>query len=60
MSHASVVEYAVFNYPKGLEQYRFIRIEYYNEEDVYAFREEHLWVPNKTDLNKLEEALNGE
>ena len=50
----SVVEYAVFNYPKGLEEYRFYRIEL----NPHGY-ESHIWLHPSVDKQRLEALLNG-
>ena len=51
----SVVEYAVQNYPRGLEEYRFCRIEL----QPHGF-ESHIWLHPNVNKGKLERLLNNE
>ena len=51
----SVIEYGVFNYPKGLEEYKFCRIEL----NPHGF-ESHIWLHPSISKGKLERLLNGE
>ena len=50
----SVVEYAVFKYPPGLEKYSFCRIEL--QPGGY---ESHIWLHPSVDKQRLEALLNG-
>ncbi len=51
--YISVIEYGVQNYPhkdmahddKGMGGWHFMRIEYWDTEEPYAFLEHHLWTP---------------
>ncbi len=51
--HISVVEYGVRNYPHpdmahdedGMGGWHFMRIEYWDTEEPYAFLEHHVWMP---------------
>ena len=51
----SVVEYAVFNYPKGFEKYSFCRIEL--QPGGY---ESPIWLHPDVNKQRLEALLNGE
>jgi len=51
----SIIEYAVFNYPKGLEEYSFCRIEL----QPYG-NESHIWLHPNVSKGKLERLLNNE
>ena len=51
--YVSVIEYGVFNYPHkdmahgedGMGGWHFMRIEYHDPEEPYAFLEHHVWMP---------------
>ena len=51
----SVVEYVTYYYPKGLEDYKFCRIEL--RPGGY---ESHIWLHPGVDKQRLEALLNGE
>ena len=51
----SVIEYAIQVYPKGLEDYKFCRIE------LHPFGyESHIWLHPNVNKQRLEALLNGE
>ena len=54
-AYYSIVEYAVQNYPKGLEEYSFCRIEL----QPYGY-ESHIWLHPSISKDKLEDLLNNE
>lgn len=59
--YISVVEYGVFNYPDDTmrdEGWRFMRIEYQNEDQSYAFLEHHVWMPPTVGSCELEDFMN--
>ena len=51
----SIIEYAVYTYPKGLEKYSFCRIEL--QPGGY---ESHIWLHPSIDKQRLDALLNGE
>lgn len=53
----SLVEYGIFKYPKGLEQWRLYRIEYggSNENCVY---EGEIWLPSEMPPDEIENLIN--
>jgi hypothetical protein len=53
----STVEQGVFNYPQGMEGWRFYRLEYLGEEH-YALAESGIWMPPDVNPIDLEQALN--
>jgi len=63
--YVSVVEYGVQSYPSDeMEGWRFMRIEYWEDDAPYAFLEHHVWMPPKIgsyELEKfMEQSLGGE
>lgn len=64
--YVSVVEYAVFNYPHpgmahdpdtGMGGWHYMRIEYHDDEEPYAFDEHHVWMPPSVNSAVLEDWL---
>jgi len=61
--YISVVEYSVFNYPhpdmeadeRGWGGWRFMRIEYRDTEEPYAFTEHAVWMPPDVSSAVLED-----
>ena len=51
------VENAVFNYPEGLEGWRFYRIEYGGHAES-CLMESHIWLPPTYNAYDLEDDLN--
>ena len=51
----SIIEYAVQKYPKGLEKYKFVRIEL----QPFGY-ESHIWLHPNVNKQQLEALLNGE
>ena len=52
----SLVEYGVFNYPKGLEEWRCFRIEYGGHAEN-CITEGHIWLPPDTPPEVIERIL---
>ena len=52
------VEYGVFNYPKGMEDWRCFRIEYGGHAEQ-CLTEGHIWLPPQADPQQLEIFLMG-
>ncbi len=64
--YISVIEYGVQNYPHpdmahdpktGTDGWHFMRIEYHDTEEPYAFLEHHLWTPPGVSSAILEDWL---
>lgn len=55
----SLVEYAVFNYPEGLEEWRCFRIEYGGHASACK-AEGHVWLPPGVDPEEVEQLLSRE
>jgi len=58
MTYVSLVEQGVFDYPPGLEGWRFYRVEYWREDADYDFKEESIWLPPYYDATALEDSIN--
>ena len=64
--YISVVEYGVFNYPhpemeadeRGWGGWHFMRIEYHDTKEPYAFLERHVWMPPGVNSAVLEDWMN--
>ena len=61
--YISVVEYGVFNYPHpdmahDDRGWHFMRIEYHDTEQSYAFLEHHVWMPPGVSSAVLEDWMN--
>ena len=65
--YISVVEYGVRSYPHpkmahdpktGEGGWRFMRIEYWDTDEPYAFREHHVWMPPGVSSAVLEDWMN--
>jgi len=65
--YVSVVEYGVQSYPHpnmahdpktGIGGWRFMRIEYWHQDEPYAFLEHHVWMPPNTGSGELEGWMN--
>ena len=64
--YVSVVEYGVRSYPhpdmshddKGMGGWHFMRIEYHDPEEPYAFLEHHVWMPPGVGSAVLEDFMN--
>jgi len=59
--YVNVVEYGVFSYPDEImkdEGWRFMRIEYHNTDQSYAFLEHHVWMPPLIGSGELEDFMN--
>ena len=57
--YISVVEYGVQSYPhEGMRGWPFMRIEYHDTEQPYAFLEHHVWMPPGVSSAVLEDWMN--
>ena len=57
--YISVVEYGVRSYPhEGMVGWNFMRIEYWDTEESYAFLEHHCWMPPGVTSAVLEDWMN--
>lgn len=54
----SLIEYGVRNYPPGLENFRFYRIEYGGHAEA-CIQEAHVWLPKDLDPRVIEVLLEG-
>lgn len=52
----SLIENAVFNYPKGLEGWKYYRVEYGGHAES-CLLETGLWLPPTVDASKVEEFM---
>jgi hypothetical protein len=55
----SLVEYGVFNYPKGMEGWRMFRIEYGGHAESCVC-EGHIWLPRGVNPEDIERLLSGQ
>lgn len=58
--YVNVVEYGVQSYPnKEMEEegWRFMRIEYWDDDAPYSFLEHHVWMPPNVGSYELEQFM---
>jgi hypothetical protein len=56
--YISITEYAVNQSPDALHGWKFVRFEYWEQDQPYANTESHVWLPPHIDLDRLEILLN--